>query len=102
MTKERAKGTLNATDNEGSYKSKFIRPEIDSFKIVNKYEPIRESKRAGKKFVSGGPNVILTKKTKPGLWVGIDEKFLIRAVRTELSEGEILNENAVVYRIYRI
>jgi len=49
MTKERAKKILDAIDDD-------------------RFQPIRESKRAGKKFVPGGPNVILTKKTKPGFW----------------------------------
>ncbi|CAG8823782.1 24882_t:CDS:2, partial [Cetraspora pellucida] len=49
-----------------------------TFKISDKYEPIHESKKAGGKYAKGGPNVILTKKMKPGFWVGIDEKFLVR------------------------
>ena len=75
-----------------------------AFKIIDKYQPIRESKRVGKKFVpAGGPNVILTKKTKPGFWVGIDEKFLVRIIQGEkISEYEELDANAVVYGLYRI
>ncbi|RHZ76450.1 hypothetical protein Glove_197g70 [Diversispora epigaea] len=52
MTEKRAQEILNAIDN--------------AFKIIDKYESIRESKKAGGKYVRGGPNVILTKKTKPG------------------------------------
>ncbi|CAG8589857.1 4766_t:CDS:2 [Cetraspora pellucida] len=47
--------------------------------------PIHESKKADRKIHRSGPNVILTKKTKPGFWVGIDEKFLVREV-SEQSE----------------
>ncbi|CAG8497133.1 15973_t:CDS:2 [Cetraspora pellucida] len=72
-----------------------------AFKIIDKYEPIRESKKTGRKYVRGGPNVILTKKTKPGFWVGIDEKFLVREV-SEQSEVGKLDSNAVVYGLYRI
>ncbi|CAG8573162.1 12137_t:CDS:2 [Cetraspora pellucida] len=72
-----------------------------AFKIIDKYEPICESKKTGRKYVRGGPNVILTKKTKPGFWIGIDEKFLVREV-SEQSEVEKLDSNAVVYRLYQI
>lgn len=41
-------------------------------KSLTKYE------QAGKKYVPGGPNAVLTKKTESGFWVGIDEKFLVR------------------------
>ncbi|KAF0413853.1 hypothetical protein F8M41_007716 [Gigaspora margarita] len=86
---------------------KFIRDDTvisvektkKGFKIIDKYEPIRESKKAGGKYVRGGPNVILTKKTKPGFWVGIDEKFLVREV-SEQSEVGRLDSNAVVYGLY--
>ncbi|CAG8815150.1 7697_t:CDS:2 [Gigaspora margarita] len=87
MTKERAQEILNAIDN--------------SFKIIDKYEPIRESKKAGGKYIRSGPNVILTKKTKPGFWIGINEKFLVREVRAQ-SEVERLDSNAVVYGLYQI
>ncbi|CAG8835930.1 7730_t:CDS:2, partial [Gigaspora margarita] len=87
MTKEQAQEILNAIDN--------------SFKIIDKYEPIHESKKAGRKYIRGGPNVILTKKTKPGFWIGIDEKFLVREVRAQ-SEVERLDSNAVVYGLYQI
>src|ERR1044072_8660614 len=109
MTKEHAKKILDAIDdNRFLIRVKFVRDDsfFDgrhnyAFKIIDKYQPIRESKRAGKKFVPGGPNVILTKKTKPGFWVGIDEKFLVREVSIE-SDIEDLTENAVVYGLYRI
>ena len=109
MTKERAKEILNVIDDDRFLiRVKFVRNDSTyggrhnyAFKIVDKYQPIRESKRAGKKFVPGGPNVILTKKTKPGFWVGIDEKFLVREVSIESNIGD-LTENAVVYGLYRI
>ncbi|CAG8827475.1 41102_t:CDS:2, partial [Gigaspora margarita] len=63
------------------------------FKIIDKYEPIHESKKAGRKYIRGNPNVILTKKMKPGFWVGIDEKFLVRKVSGQ-SEVEKLDSNA--------
>ena len=67
MTAERVKGILDAIDNDRFLiRVKFIWEDKDGFKIVDKYEPIRESKKAGKKFVPGGRNVILTKKTNPG------------------------------------
>ena len=104
MTKEHAKKILDAIDdNRFLIRVKFIREDKGNFKIVDKYEPIRESKKAGKKFVPGGPNVILTKKTKPGFWVGIDGKFLIREVVNVLkSDIEELMANAVIYGLYRI
>ena len=111
MTKERAKEILNVIDDDRFLiRVKFVRNDSTyggrhnyAFKIIDKYQPIRESKRAGKKFVSGGPNVILTKKTKPGFWVGIDEKFLVRIIQGEkISEYKELNANAVVYGLYRI
>src|ERR1044072_6576339 len=109
MTKERAKEILNVIDEDRFLISvNFVRNDSTydgrhnyAFKIIDKYQPIRESKRAGKKFVPGGSNVILTKKTKPGFWVGIDEKFLVREVSIE-SDKEDLTENAVVYGLYRI
>ncbi|CAI2200245.1 2283_t:CDS:2, partial [Funneliformis geosporum] len=89
MTEERAKKILNAMNNDRFLiRVKFVRDDSSygerhnyAFKIIDKYQPIRESKRAGKKFVLGGPNVILTKKTKPGFWVGIDEKFLVKIIQ---------------------
>ena len=102
MTKERAKKILDAIDdNRFLIRVKFIREDKGNFKIVDKYEPIRESKKAGKKFVPGGPNIVLTKKTKPGFWVGIDEKFLVREVSKE-SDIDDLTANAVVYGLYKI
>ncbi|CAG8841798.1 3088_t:CDS:2, partial [Racocetra persica] len=59
------------------------------------------SKRANGKYIKGGPNVILTKKTKPGFWVGIDKKFLVREV-SEQSEVGKLDSNTVVYGLYQI
>ncbi|CAG8718664.1 17759_t:CDS:2 [Cetraspora pellucida] len=58
-----------------------------AFKIIDKYEPIRESKKAGEKYVRSGPNVILTKKMKPGFWVRIDKKFLVREVSEQSEHG---------------
>jgi hypothetical protein len=111
MTKERAKEILNAIDDDRFLiRVKFVRDNSFydgrhnyAFKIIDKYQPIRESKRTGKKFVPGGPNVILTKKTKPGFWVEIDEKFLVRIIQGEKqSEYRELDANAVVYGLYRI
>src|ERR1044072_5359566 len=98
MIKEYAKEILNViNDDRFLIRGKLVRNDFTyggrynyAFKIVDKYQPIRESKRAGKKFVSGGPNVILTKKTKPGFWVGIDEKFLVREVSIESDIGILL------------
>src|SRR5204863_10014776 len=60
MNKERAKKILDAIDdNRFLIRVKFIREDKGNFKIVDKYEPIRESKKAGKKFVPGGPNIVL-------------------------------------------
>ena len=44
---------------------------------------------------------MLTKKTKPGFWVGIDKKFL---VRQGSGDSEIIDftDNAVVYGLYKI
>jgi hypothetical protein len=88
MTKEHAKKILDAIDDDRFLiRVKFVRDESSydgrhnyAFKIIDKYQPIRELKRTGKKFVPRGPNVILTKKTKSGFWVGIDEKFLVRII----------------------
>src|SRR6266542_1978114 len=63
MTKEHAKEILNVIDNDRFLiRVKFVRDKSFydgrynyAFKIIDKYQPIRESKRAGKKFVSGGP-----------------------------------------------
>ncbi|UZO09714.1 uncharacterized protein OCT59_029929 [Rhizophagus irregularis] len=111
MTKEHAKKILDAIDdNRFLIRVKFVRDNSSydgrhnyAFKIVDKYQPIRESKKAGKKFIPGGPNVILTKKTKPGFWVGIDEKFLVKIIQGEKQSEYIeLDANAVVYGLYRI
>ncbi|CAG8839035.1 39638_t:CDS:2, partial [Gigaspora margarita] len=56
-------------------------------------EPIHKSKKAGRKYVKGGPNIILTKKMKPRFWIGKDEKFLVREVSGQ-SEVEELDNNA--------
>ncbi|CAG8789145.1 12907_t:CDS:1, partial [Cetraspora pellucida] len=111
MTEEQAQEILNAIDNgEFLIRVKFIRNDSVygdesqtkiAFKIIDKYKPIRESKKAGGKYIRSGPNVILTKKTKPGFWVGIDEKFLVREVSKQ-SEVERLDSNAVVYGLYQI
>ncbi|CAG8844037.1 31293_t:CDS:2, partial [Gigaspora margarita] len=102
MTEERAQEILNAIDNsEYLIRIKFIRANTvisdkktkRGFKIINKYEPIHESKKAGRKYIRGSPNVILTKKTKPGFWVEIDKKFLVREVRAQF-EVERLDSNA--------
>src|SRR5919205_2941769 len=66
MTKERAKKILDAIDDDRFLiRVKFVRDESSyserynyAFKIIDKYQPIRESKRTGKKFVPEGPNVI--------------------------------------------
>ncbi|KAF0484341.1 hypothetical protein F8M41_023026 [Gigaspora margarita] len=111
MTEGRAREILNAINNsEFLIRVKFIRADIvilpegeiqRGFKIIDKYEPIRESKKAGEKYVRGGPNIIFTKKMKPGFWVGIDEKFLVREVSGQSEIGE-LDNNAVIYGLYRI
>ncbi len=72
------------------------------FKLLIKYELICESKKASKKFILGGPNVVLTKKTKPGFWVGINEKFLVRLVQQEQFDIDDFMANAVIYEIYQI
>src|SRR5271170_1682812 len=107
MTEERAQEILNTIDNgEFLIRIKFIQADIViypdgkkemGFKIEDKYEPIRESKKTDGKYIQGGQNVILIKKTKPGFWIGIDKKFLVRMV----YEGEI-DSNAIVYGLYRI
>ncbi|GES82001.1 hypothetical protein GLOIN_2v1848952 [Rhizophagus clarus] len=111
MTKEHAKKILDVIDdNRFLIRVKFVRDNSSydgrhnyAFKIVDKYQPIRESKRAGKKFVPEDPNVILTKKTKPGFWVEIDEKFLVKIIQSEnQSEYIELDINAVVYGLYQI
>ncbi|CAG8756007.1 19664_t:CDS:2, partial [Cetraspora pellucida] len=56
---------------------------------------------ANSKYIKGSPNVILTKKMKPGFWVEIDKKFLVREVSRQ-SEVKKLDSNAVVYRLYQI
>src|SRR4051812_13300288 len=102
LTAEQARGILDAIDNDRFLiRVKFIQKDKCDFKIINKYEPIRESKKTGKKFVPGGPNIILTKKTNPGFWEGIDEKFLVREIFKVLeSDIDKLEANAVVYGLY--
>ncbi|CAG8748062.1 24475_t:CDS:2, partial [Racocetra persica] len=87
MTEERAQRILNTIDNyEYLIRVKFIRDNTvisvektkRGFKIIDKYEPICESKKAE-----------------------IDEKFLVREV-SEQSEVGKLDSNAVVYGLYRI
>ncbi|CAG8828392.1 4246_t:CDS:2, partial [Racocetra persica] len=88
MTEKRAQEILNTIDNgEFLIRVKFIRDDsvygdkfqtTIAFKIIDKYELIRESKKAG-----------------------IDEKFLVREV-SEQSEVGKLDSNAVVYGLYRI
>ncbi|CAI2181895.1 906_t:CDS:2 [Funneliformis geosporum] len=111
ITKERGKGILNAIDdNRFLIRVKFVRDNSSyserhnyAFKIIDKYQPIQKSKRAGKKFVSEGPNIILIKKTKPGFWVGIDKKFLVRIIQGEkLSEYIELDAITVIYGLYWI
>ncbi|RGB28903.1 hypothetical protein C1646_767229 [Rhizophagus diaphanus] len=111
MTKEHAKKILDVIDdNKFLIRVKFVRDNSSydrrhnyAFKIVDKYQPIRESKRVGKKFVPEGPNVILTKKTKPSFWVEIDEKFLVKIIQSEKQSEYIeLDANAVVYELYQI
>ncbi len=111
MTKEYAKKILDAIDdNRFLIRVKFVRNDsfFDgrhnyAFKIIDKYQPIRESKRAGKKFITGGSNVILIKKTKLSFWIGIDEKFLVRIIQGEkISKYKELDANAVVYGLYQI
>ncbi|CAG8833559.1 31001_t:CDS:2, partial [Gigaspora margarita] len=94
MTEERAREILNAIDNsEYLIRVKFIRADTvisdkktkRGFKIIDKYEPIRESKKASGKYVR----------------VGIDEKFLVREVSRQ-SEVERLDSNTVVYGLYQI
>ncbi|CAG8603906.1 28182_t:CDS:2, partial [Racocetra persica] len=111
MTEERAQEILNVIENsEFLIRVKFIQNDSIygdesqtkiTFKIIDKYKSIHESKKASKKYVRDGPNVILTKKTKPEFWVEIDEKFLVREVSKQ-SEVERLDSNTVVYRLYRI
>ncbi|CAG8789026.1 17914_t:CDS:2, partial [Racocetra persica] len=111
MTEKQAREILN-TINNGKFliRIKFIQDDSVygdehqtkiAFKIIDKYEPIRESKKVGRKYAKGGPNVILTKKMKLGFWVGIDKKFLVREVSKQ-SEVERLESNTVVYELYRI
>ena len=111
MTKERAKKILDTIDdNRFLIRVKFVRDDSSfngrhnyAFKIIDKYQPIQESKKAGRKFIPEGPNVVLTKKIKPGFCVEIDEKFLIREVCSVLeSDIKELIANAVVYGLYRI
>ncbi|CAG8791235.1 23587_t:CDS:2, partial [Racocetra persica] len=102
MTEKRAQRILNTIDNyEYLIRVKFIRDDTvisvektkKGFKIIDKYEPIHESKKAGGKYVRGGPNVILTKKMKLGFWLGIDEKFLVKEVSIQ-SDVERLDNGA--------
>ncbi|CAI2192222.1 9582_t:CDS:1 [Funneliformis geosporum] len=111
MTKERAKKILNAIDN-GKFliRVKFVRDNFFydrrynyAFKIIDKYQSIQELKRANKKFVLEGSNVILTKKIKSDFWIGINKKFLVRIIQDEkLSDYIELDANAVIYELYRI
>lgn len=69
MTEECTKKILNVIDDDRVLiRVKFIWLNNDDFKIINKYEPIHRSKRASKKFIPGGSNFILTKKTKSGFF----------------------------------
>ncbi|CAG8502136.1 12372_t:CDS:10 [Cetraspora pellucida] len=98
MTEEQAQEILNAIDNgEFLIKVKFIRNDSVygdesqtkiTFKIIDKYEPICESKKTDRKFIKGGPNFILIKKTKPGFWIKIDKKFLVKEVSKQ-SEPDV-------------
>ncbi|CAG8811333.1 2064_t:CDS:2, partial [Cetraspora pellucida] len=47
------------------------------------------TKEANSKYIKDGPNVILTKKTKPDFWIGIDKKFLIREVSRQSEVEEL-------------
>ncbi|CAG8671134.1 29406_t:CDS:2, partial [Racocetra persica] len=90
MTKERAQEILNVIDNgEFLIRVKFIRNnsvyEDESqtkitFKIINKYKPIRESKKASKK-CQRWSKCYTYKENEPGFWVRIDEKFLVREIK---------------------
>ncbi|CAG8765447.1 16365_t:CDS:10, partial [Gigaspora margarita] len=92
------------TEDEYLIRVKFIRANIvisdketkRGFKIIDKYKPIRESKKAGGKYIRGGPMLYLQKKTKPGFWVGIDEKFLVREVSGQSKNGTL---NCVAERV---
>ncbi|CAG8710861.1 24655_t:CDS:2 [Cetraspora pellucida] len=88
MTEEQAQEILNAINNsEYLIRIKFIQADT--------------SKRTNSKYIKSGQNVILTKKTKLGFWIGIDEKFLVREVSRQSEVGE-LDSNAVVYGLYQI
>ncbi|CAI2187509.1 1376_t:CDS:2 [Funneliformis geosporum] len=85
---KRAKKILDAIDNNRFLiRVKFVRNDYYNdgrhnyaFKIIDKYQPIRESK-----------------------WARIDKKFLVRIIQGEkLSEYIELNANAIVYRLYQI
>ncbi|CAG8699213.1 9201_t:CDS:2, partial [Racocetra persica] len=88
------------TEDEYLIRVKFIRADTvisdketkRGFKIIDKYEPICESKKANSKYIKGDPNIILTKKMKPGVWVRIDEKFLVREVIEQSERGHGLTE----------
>ncbi|CAG8780574.1 10813_t:CDS:2, partial [Racocetra persica] len=87
MTEEHAKKILNAIDDDRFLiRVKFIWPNNDNFKIVDKYEPIRESKKASKKFVTGGPNVILTKKTNQAFGLELIENGALNCVAQRVIE----------------
>ncbi|CAG8847631.1 29913_t:CDS:1, partial [Racocetra persica] len=92
MTEKQTQRILNTIDNyEYLIRVKFIRDDTvisvektkKGFKIIDKYKPIRESKKAVSKYVRGAPNVILTMKIKPGFWLEIDKKFLVREVSVQ-------------------
>ncbi|CAG8628278.1 23350_t:CDS:10, partial [Racocetra persica] len=68
IAEEHVKKILNTIDNDKFLiRIKFIRPDYDNFKIVDKYEPIRELKK------------------------------VVRAIQIKTSDFEILKNNAVVY-----
>ena len=109
FTPLKSKKIRNTIDSDKFFiRVKFVRDnffydERDNyiFKIIDRYQPIWELKRADRKFVLGGPNVILTKKIKLSFWVRIDKKFLAREVLIE-SNIDNLMANAVIYELYRI
>ncbi|CAG8786215.1 1496_t:CDS:2, partial [Cetraspora pellucida] len=74
---------------EYAFSTWFVKIEFKKYEA----KMTKENDSADGKYIKGGPNVILTKKIKPGFWVGIDEKFLVKEV-SEQSEVEKLNSNA--------
>jgi len=102
ITKEYAKEILNAINNDKFLiKVKFIWKDKDNFKIVDKYKLIYELKKANKKFVLKGLNIILIKKMKPDFWIGNNKKFLVKVALIQ-SDIEFFTVNIVVYELYRI